>query len=98
MNGLRRRPCWVVPSRSGERPREALRTAGQTGSHSLAALRDTLPLMSVRDTREEFRRHVDDAVMVLFTLVTEGIGWATVALLDQDQDRAQAIIDGDRGI
>ena len=54
--------------------------------------------MSVRDTREEFRRHVDDAVMVLFTLVTEGIGWATVALLDQDQDRAQAIIDGDRGI
>jgi predicted phosphate transport protein (TIGR00153 family) len=54
--------------------------------------------MSVRDTREEFRRHVDDAVMVLFTLVTEAIGWATVALLDQDQDRAQAIIEGDQGI
>src|SRR4051794_13737660 len=54
--------------------------------------------MSVRDTREEFRRHIDDAVMVLFALVTESIGWATVALLDQDADRAQAIIDGDQGI
>jgi predicted phosphate transport protein (TIGR00153 family) len=54
--------------------------------------------MSVRDTTEEFRRHVDDAVLVLFALVTESIGWATVALLDQDVERAQAVIDGDRGI
>src|ERR1700712_170697 len=49
-------------------------------------------------SRDEFRRHVDDAVMVLFSLVTEAIGWATVALLDQDLDRAQAVIDGDGGI
>src|SRR4051794_7592610 len=54
--------------------------------------------MSVRDTREEFRRHIDDAVMVLFALVTESIGWATVALLDQDEERARAVIDGDPGI
>jgi predicted phosphate transport protein (TIGR00153 family) len=54
--------------------------------------------MSVRDTSEEFRRHVDDAVMVLFALVTESVGWATVALLDQDVERAQAVIAGDAGI
>lgn len=54
--------------------------------------------MSARDPREDFRRHVDDAVAVLFGLVTEAIGWATVALLDQDVERAQAVIDGDKGI
>jgi len=41
---------------------------------------------------------VDDAVVVLFALVTEAIGGATVALLDHDVERAQAIIDGDKGI
>ncbi|MCB0976454.1 MAG: DUF47 family protein [Acidimicrobiales bacterium] len=45
-----------------------------------------------------FRRRVDDSVAVLFALVTESIGWATVALLDQDIDRARAVIDGDEGI
>ncbi len=54
--------------------------------------------MTVSGTKEEFRRHVDDAVMILFTLVTQSIGWATVALLDQDLDRAKAVIDGDQGI
>ncbi len=54
--------------------------------------------MSERGSRDEFRRHVDDAVMVLFSLVTQSIGWATVALLDQDLDRAKAVIDGDDGI
>lgn len=54
--------------------------------------------MAGRGDRQEFRRHVDDAVVVLFALVTEAIGWATVALLDHDLERAQAIIDGDKGI
>jgi predicted phosphate transport protein (TIGR00153 family) len=36
--------------------------------------------------------------MVLFSLVTESIGWATVALLDQDVERAKAVIEGDDGI
>ena len=54
--------------------------------------------MSEQVSKDEFRRHVDDAVMVLFSLVTESIGWATVALLDQDLDRAKAVIDGDEGI
>jgi predicted phosphate transport protein (TIGR00153 family) len=36
--------------------------------------------------------------MVLFSLVTESIGWATVALLEQDVERAKAVIDGDDGI
>lgn len=54
--------------------------------------------MPDRGSRDEFRRHVDDAVMVLFSVVTEAIGWATVALLDQDVDRAKAVIDGDSDI
>jgi phosphate transport system protein len=54
--------------------------------------------MSERGSRDEFRRHVDDAVVVLFSLVTQSIGWATVALLDQDLERAKAVIDGDEGI
>ncbi|MGG7378424.1 PhoU domain-containing protein, partial [Escherichia coli] len=33
-----------------------------------------------------------------FSLVTESVGWATVALLEQDVERARAVIDGDRGI
>jgi predicted phosphate transport protein (TIGR00153 family) len=48
--------------------------------------------------RNEFRRRVDDAVLVLFALVSETIGWATAALLDQDVERAQQVIEGDRGI
>lgn len=37
-------------------------------------------------------------MVVLFALVTEAIGGATVALLDHDLEGAQAIIDGDKGI
>jgi predicted phosphate transport protein (TIGR00153 family) len=50
------------------------------------------------DERAEFRRRVDDAVLVLFALVSETIGWATSALLDQDVERARQVIEGDRGI
>jgi predicted phosphate transport protein (TIGR00153 family) len=55
-------------------------------------------MSAARDQRDEFRRRVDDAVLVLFALVTESIGWATVALLEQDIDRANQVIEGDQGI
>jgi predicted phosphate transport protein (TIGR00153 family) len=48
--------------------------------------------------RDEFRRRVDDAVLVLFALVAEGLGWATTALLDQDVERARQVIADDNGI
>ncbi|MDQ1382787.1 MAG: phosphate transport system protein, partial [Actinomycetota bacterium] len=48
--------------------------------------------------REDFRRRVDDAVLVLFALVADGLGWATTALLDQDVERARRVIDDDHGI
>jgi predicted phosphate transport protein (TIGR00153 family) len=46
----------------------------------------------------EFRRRVDDAVLVLFALVAESVGWATTALLDQDVDRANQVIEDDHSI
>jgi predicted phosphate transport protein (TIGR00153 family) len=48
--------------------------------------------------REAFRRRVDDAVLVLFALVPEAVGWATTALLDQDIDRASQVIADDPAI
>jgi predicted phosphate transport protein (TIGR00153 family) len=48
--------------------------------------------------RDDFRRQVDDAVLVLFALVADGLGWATTALLDQDVERANQVIADDRGI
>jgi predicted phosphate transport protein (TIGR00153 family) len=48
--------------------------------------------------RDDFQRRIDDAVLVLFALVGEAVGWATAALLDQDIDRAQQVIADDRGI
>jgi predicted phosphate transport protein (TIGR00153 family) len=48
--------------------------------------------------REEFRRRIDDAILVLFALVAESVGWATAALLDQDVDRAKQVIADDRGV
>ena len=47
---------------------------------------------------DAFRRQVDDAVLVLFSLVSEGVGWATTALLDQDVGRANQVIADDRGV
>jgi predicted phosphate transport protein (TIGR00153 family) len=47
---------------------------------------------------EAFRRQVDDAILVLFALVSESIGWATTALLEQDVKLAQQVIDADQGI
>ena len=46
----------------------------------------------------DFGRQVDDAVLVVFTLVSESIGWATAALLEQDVQRADALIAQDRDI
>src|SRR3978361_671727 len=48
--------------------------------------------------RVDFRRRVDDAVLVLFALVADGLGWATTALLDQDVERARQVIDDGHGI
>jgi uncharacterized protein Yka (UPF0111/DUF47 family) len=41
---------------------------------------------------------VDDSVLVLFALVSEAVGWATTALLDQDIDRANRVIADDPAI
>jgi len=46
-------------------------------------------------TDDAFRRQVDDAVLVIFTLVTESMGWATAALLEQDVERANRVIADD---
>ncbi len=46
----------------------------------------------------DFRRQVDDAVLVIFALVAESIGWATSALLTQDVERAIAVIEDDDAI
>lgn len=54
--------------------------------------------MAAEAEREALRRQIDDAVLVLFALVSEGLGWATSALLDQDVDRARQVIDDDKGI
>jgi uncharacterized protein len=43
-------------------------------------------------------RSVDDAIGVLFSLVRESLGWATSALLDQDFDGANRVIQGDEEI
>jgi predicted phosphate transport protein (TIGR00153 family) len=48
--------------------------------------------------QEDFRRRVDDTVLLLFALVAEGVGWATTALLDQDVERANQVIADDPGI
>lgn len=45
-----------------------------------------------RSVEVEFRQRVDDAVLLLFRHVTEGIGWATVALLEHDAERAAGVI------
>jgi predicted phosphate transport protein (TIGR00153 family) len=54
--------------------------------------------VAARAEREELRRQIDDAVLVLFALVSEQLGWATSALLDQDVVRAQEVIADDDGI
>lgn len=43
-------------------------------------------------------RTIDDAIGVLFRMVSESLGWATHALLDQDYDEAQRVIAGDNDI
>ena len=48
--------------------------------------------------REEFRRRVDRAMLVLYASVVESLGWATVALLDQDIELAERVIADDRTV
>jgi predicted phosphate transport protein (TIGR00153 family) len=48
--------------------------------------------------RDEFRRRVDDAIRLLFGLVIEALARSTVALLDQDVERAKQVIVDDRAI
>lgn len=47
---------------------------------------------------EDFLDRIDAAVGVLFAMVTESLGWATSALLEQDVDGAHRVITNDRGI
>jgi predicted phosphate transport protein (TIGR00153 family) len=47
---------------------------------------------------EEFRRRVDRAMLVLYASVVESLGWATVALLDQDPELAERVISDDRTV
>ena len=47
---------------------------------------------------EVFRRRIDDAVLVLFSIVGEAVGWATEALLSQDTERARSVIEDDHAI
>src|SRR6476661_10313819 len=47
---------------------------------------------------EGFRLGIDDAVLILFALVAESIGWATTALLDQDVERANQVIADDQEV
>src|SRR3954454_3808430 len=53
--------------------------------------------MAVQD-QEEFRRRVDEAIVMLFALVSESLGWATTALLDQDVELAQRVIAEDQTV
>ena len=48
--------------------------------------------------REDFRRRVDRAMLVLYASVVESLGWATVALLDQDTELAEKVIADDRTV
>jgi predicted phosphate transport protein (TIGR00153 family) len=48
--------------------------------------------------REDFRRRADRAVLVLYASVVESLGWATVALLDQDVELAERVIADDHKV
>jgi hypothetical protein len=50
------------------------------------------------EDREEFRRRLDRAVLLLYASVVESLGWATVALLDQDVELAERVIADDRKV
>lgn len=54
--------------------------------------------MAPRTERSSIGAEIDQSVSVLFTLVTETLGWATSALLDQDFNGARNVIDGDERI
>ncbi|HEX4492823.1 MAG TPA: DUF47 family protein [Acidimicrobiia bacterium] len=55
-------------------------------------------MAGARAERAKLRLRVDDGVLLLFALVSEGIGWATSALLDEDVARAEQVIADDEGI
>jgi uncharacterized protein len=44
------------------------------------------------ENRDDFRRGIDEAIVTLFAMVSESLGWATTALLDQDIELAQKVI------
>jgi hypothetical protein len=45
--------------------------------------------------RDEFHGRIDQAVSLLFALVGENLGWASTALLEQDFERANRVVEGD---
>jgi len=48
--------------------------------------------------QDAFRQSVDEAIMMLFALVSESLGWATTALLDGDVDLANRVIAEDEKV
>jgi predicted phosphate transport protein (TIGR00153 family) len=50
------------------------------------------------EANREFARRIDDGILVLCSLVTESVGWATAALLDEDVERADQVIADDRSV
>jgi phosphate transport system protein len=46
----------------------------------------------------EFRSRADQSVLILYASVIESLGWATVALLDQDVELADRVIADDRKV
>jgi len=50
------------------------------------------------DDRNEFRRGIDEAIVMLFASVSESLKWATTALLDQDVELAKRIIAEDERV
>ncbi|HWD25285.1 MAG TPA: DUF47 family protein [Acidimicrobiales bacterium] len=48
--------------------------------------------------RARFRADIDHSIVLLFTLVSEALSRATTALLDQDVELAEVVVEGDRAI
>lgn len=53
---------------------------------------------STLESRNHFYQRVDETIEILLALVSEGVGWATTALLHQDFDAAHRVIEGDRDV
>jgi len=53
------------------------------------------PVTAETASRDEFHDRIDQSVGLLFALVGENLGWASTALLEQDFERANRVVEGD---